>query len=376
MGACNSCGKSGPDVSDNIGYCVKCIRSRFRELWPQILQIHKTSRETYQLPPLPQYSRDGIRCTTCTQGCKIQENTFGFCGVRKVLNGKVVGGDPDDGIYEVSDLPFFEDYISILSHAQETSHMKTDQTTQNTAQHAHKMIAVFYHGCSFNCFYCPHPQVRAPVAHPQKNNAKDLAKLIDEDTRGMFFCSGGNTPYVFHALETAELAVKSRGGHNLRVFWETNGDVKERYMRRMAEISLQTGGCVILNFRAWSQPIHFSLCGLDNVETQKNLEILLEYHKQRTDPPFLIVNTPLVPGYIDDEEVKSLARFINFLDSEIPYTLSALKPSFYLNDLPITSKSHALRSIEVAESFGLKRVSIVNQELLSEAYEPEHLISI
>jgi hypothetical protein len=52
------------------------------------------------------------------------------------------------------------------------------------------------------------------------------------------------------------------------------------------------------------------------------------------------------------------------LSPDIPYSLLAFYPQFYLNDLPTTSKSHALRCKAAAENAGLRRVHIGNLHLL------------
>jgi pyruvate formate lyase activating enzyme len=71
---------------------------------------------------------------------------------------------------------------------------------------------------------------------------------------------------------------------------------------------------------------------------------------------------------VDESEIEKIAEFISSLNPEIPYSLLAFYPQFYLNDLPTTSKSHAQRCKTVAEKAGLKNVRIGNVHLLSEDY--------
>ncbi|MGD9233966.1 MAG: hypothetical protein PVH67_08905, partial [Desulfobacterales bacterium] len=79
-----------------------------------------------------------------------------------------------------------------------------------------------------------------------------------------------------------------------------------------------------------------------------------------------IASTLLVPGYVDEPEVEKIAGFISSLNPKIPYSLLAFYPQFYLNDLPTTSKSHALRCKAIAEKAGLKNIRIGNVHLLRE----------
>jgi len=75
-----------------------------------------------------------------------------------------------------------------------------------------------------------------------------------------------------------------------------------------------------------------------------------------------------VPGYVDEEEVRGIARFITSLNPEIPYALLAFYPQFYMHDLPTTSKNHVRRCLEVCKKEGLKNVRAGNIHLLSDEY--------
>jgi pyruvate formate lyase activating enzyme len=81
-------------------------------------------------------------------------------------------------------------------------------------------------------------------------------------------------------------------------------------------------------------------------------------------PPLIIASTPLIPGYIDEEEVRGILKWIASLDPMITYTLLAYHPKFFFKDLPKTSREMALRCKEVAEEEGLRRVRIGNMHLL------------
>lgn len=85
----------------------------------------------------------------------------------------------------------------------------------------------------------------------------------------------------------------------------------------------------------------------------------------RRSPPPLIASTLLVPGYVDEAEVAPLARFIAGLNPDIPYSLLAFYPRFYLQDLPATSRAQAERCRATAEAAGLRRVHLGNAHLLT-----------
>jgi pyruvate formate lyase activating enzyme len=141
-------------------------------------------------------------------------------------------------------------------------------------------------------------------------------------------------------------------------------------LRSMAALSLESGGCVKFDLKAWHDEVHYALCGVSNRRTLSNFKLLAEYADkgQRAKPPLLVASTLLVPGYIDEEEVGNLARFIASLDRDIPYSLLGFQPNFHMDDIPRTSRKHAERCLKVARDAGLRRVQIGNTHLLSNAY--------
>jgi pyruvate formate lyase activating enzyme len=151
----------------------------------------------------------------------------------------------------------------------------------------------------------------------------------------------------------------------MRICWETNGSVNPKFLDEMMDLSLKSGGCVKFDLKAWDMGLHIALCGVTNEMTLRNFERAAERISERPDPPPLIASTLLVPGYIDEEEVGSISRFIARLDPEIPYSLLAFYPHFRMSDLPTTSRQQAMRCYNAALNAGLKRVRIGNIHLLS-----------
>jgi pyruvate formate lyase activating enzyme len=131
------------------------------------------------------------------------------------------------------------------------------------------------------------------------------------------------------------------------------------------ELALDSGGCVKFDLKASDLNLHRALTGITNKRTLENFVRAAKSIHRRHDPPLLIANSLLVPGYIDEHEIGAIAKFIADLDSDIPYSLLAFHPQFYMSDLPVTSKAHAERCYQVARDAGLRRVRIGNVHLLS-----------
>jgi pyruvate formate lyase activating enzyme len=66
-------------------------------------------------------------------------------------------------------------------------------------------------------------------------------------------------------------------------------------MKKAAALSLESGGTIKFDLKAWDENLHHALCGVLNRQTLRNFEWLAEYGKQRKVPPLLTASTLLVP---------------------------------------------------------------------------------
>jgi pyruvate formate lyase activating enzyme len=233
----------------------------------------------------------------------------------------------------------------------------------------YKNLAVFFEACTFNCLFCQNWHFRSRSSEVGTLGPESIMDSCDEKTSCICYFGGDPTPQLVYAIRASKLARERRKGI-LRVCWETNGSMNPKLLMRTAELSLVSGGCVKFDLKAWHDEIHYALCGVSNRRTLSNFKLLAEYKNdnQRPNPPLLIASTLLVPGYIDEEEVGNIARFIASLDRDIPYSLLGFHPHFYMEDLPRTSRRHAERCLKAATDAGLRRVRIGNIHLLGDAY--------
>jgi pyruvate formate lyase activating enzyme len=159
-------------------------------------------------------------------------------------------------------------------------------------------------------------------------------------------------------------ALERAKGRILRICWETNGSMNPALLERIVKLSLISGGCIKFDIKAWDDYLHKALCGVSNDRTKKNFEWVAKWIGKRPEPPLLIASTLLVPGYIDEQEIRNISRWIASLNPDIPYSLLAFYPQFFFKDLPTTSRRMAFRCKEVAEEAGLRQVRIGNMHLL------------
>ena len=236
------------------------------------------------------------------------------------------------------------------------------------AEHGYKNLAVCYQACSFDCLFCQNWHYRRAATRPSKVDASELAQAVDERTACICYFGGDPSPQLPHAIRASRLALEKNKGRILRICWETNGSMHPALLRQAAELSLNSGGCIKFDLKAWSEELHIALCGVSNKRTLENLKLLAEYIKKRPSPPFLIASTLLIPGYIDREEISGIAAFIASISPDIPYALLAFHPQFVMNDLPPTSKRHAQECLAEAKAQGLRNVRLGNIHLLGDSY--------
>ncbi len=138
----------------------------------------------------------------------------------------------------------------------------------------------------------------------------------------------------------------------------------KKLLDEMVEAALISDGCIKFDLKAWDENLHMALTGVTNRRTMANFKRAAEQFNRRPTPCLLLTNTLLVPGYIDEDEIRGIAKFIASFNPDIPYSLLAFHPQFYMSDMPPTSKDLALRCKSAAKEAELKNVRVGNFHLL------------
>jgi len=361
---CRTCGKAVTELSQTLPVCLNCLRSGKEAIKPFIEEAHHRSRIPFHLAIRPPRQTSGTLCPICFNRCQIGENGLGYCGLRTRKDGVLQGVSPKEGnvSWYYDDLPTncVADWVcpgGVGAGYPQYAH-------SNGPEYGFKNLAVFYHGCSFDCLFCQNWTHRERVWDRERFTPEDLARAVDERTSCICYFGGDPTPQLPHSIEATKRALERAAGRILRICWETNGSMSPDLLDQILDLSLESGGCIKFDIKAWNDSLHRGLCGISNGRTKENFERAAQWTKKRSDPPLLIASTLLVPGYIDEEEIRSISEWIASLDPEIPYALLAFHPQFLFKDLPTTSRALAFRCKEVAEAAGLQRVRIGNLHLL------------
>lgn len=366
---CSICGRSSEIISKAIGVCVDCIRIKPEKALASAKNAHNTSRKRFDLPPSPPRAKHGVKCKICANACEIPPNGKGFCGLRTNKKGRLrhLAGTPSKGILEWYHDPLPTNCVADWVCPGGTGCGYPEYSYGNgKPEHGYKNLAVFYGACSFDCLFCQnwHYRILTKNLSPLMS-AEELASKVDDDTSCICYFGGDPTVQLPHSIKTSKIAIESNKDRILRVCWESNGSMTPSYLKNIADISMDSGGCIKIDLKAWDESLNLALCGTSNRQTLKSIEFLANYGKQRNEPPFLVVSTLLVPGYVDEAEVENIARFIASFDTKIPYSLLAFHPHFEMEDMPTTSRRAARECMKLAKKAGLEDVRIGNVHLLS-----------
>jgi pyruvate formate lyase activating enzyme len=357
MKTCQVCGKGSVIVAEVLRVCGECSRDRFADAAPIIERAHASSRRPFRLPERPPEVSGGLPCAICARDCRFPKGGAGYCGLPH-------GGRRLAKVSWYFD-PLPTNCVADFVCPAGTACGYPQFSYSAGPEFGYENLAVFYEACSLNCLFCQNWQYRYGPRSNKAISAAQLADAANERTACVCFFGGDPTPQLPHSLEAARL-IRDQNRHRIvRICWETAGNMHPKLLDRAVEIALQSGGCVKIDFKAWSEGVHIALTGASNRRTLENFERVAARIHERPEVPLLVASTLLVPGYVDVAEVARIARFIARLDPGIPYSLLAFHGDFLMRDVPTTSWEHMRRCIEAAQEAGLKTIHIGNRHVLS-----------
>ena len=344
-GKCRICEKESILISSFLGVCRDCILNNFDKALPIIESAHKRARKYFNLPyPI---KSEKPYCNLCIHNCSLNSEKS-FCGLLE--DGRRWAGTSRKGLLEWYYDPLPTNCVASF-------------VCPEKEHYGYKNLAIFYASCSFNCLFCQnwhyHDYLRRKFPF---YSVEDLIEKIDRKTSCICFFGGDPTPQIAHALSLVR-KVKNR----VRICWETNGSMNPEILKEMYALSLESGGIIKFDLKAFDERIHIALTGVSNKRTLENFAIIGRESRKYKNIT-VVASTLLVPGYVTEEEIGKIAEFISNLNPEIPYSLLGFAPNFFFDDLPTTSKKHAEKAYELALAYGLRMVNIGNKFLLSDDY--------
>jgi len=377
MAKCRFCGYESEELSRSIGICRECLRKN-----PDLvnkLDTHVKWRRRIALPPTPPRDEKGIKCPICVNECIISEGHVGFCGVMMNKGGRIVNiaGDNHAVLHWYLD-PLPTNCVADPVCSASTGRGYPRYTRINGPEYGYYNLAVFYGGCDLDCLFCQNIEhkylitgFKAGGYRENRYSIDDLYKeALNERVSCICFFGGDPTPHILYSIKLSSKILKysRENGVIKRICWETNGLVNPVFMRRMAELSRDSGGIVKIDWKAWTPSIYQALTGIDGYKAlnrlKENSRLVYRVGYERGDPPILVVSILIVPHYIDYHEVYGIASYLAGISPDIPVVLLAFYPHHLMDDIPTTSWSQMNEAISAVRDAGIREYYIGNKWLL------------
>jgi pyruvate-formate lyase-activating enzyme len=109
-----------------------------------------------------------------------------------------------------------------------------------------------------------------------------------------------------------------------------------------------------LDIKAHDAGLYHRLCDTDNATVLAAPAEILERGM------VLEVLTVLIPGWVETDEIRAIARLLAALDPTIPYTLLAFFPAYQLQHVPTPTMTQMLLAYQAAHKAGLLNVKLGN----------------
>ncbi len=272
-------------------------------------------------------------CYLCAHQCKINPGQFGFCAVRKNVEGSlktlVYGEVIAANIDPIEKKPLYH----FLPGSQSFS------------------IATI--GCNFKCGFCQNWQIsqvsKKDQNHPgYKLSPEDIVKQAkDNSCQSISYTYTEPTIFFEYAYDTAKLA-KAEGLKNNFV---TNG-----YMTKQAlEVIKPYLDAANIDLKSFDDSFYKKICSgslqpvLDSIEFAKDLGVWVE------------VTTLVVPGQNDsEEELRKIAEFIASVGEDIPWHISRFHPDYKFEGRDSTPLQTLKKAYNFGKQAGLKYIYLGN----------------
>jgi pyruvate formate lyase activating enzyme len=346
--------REGRIASRPIGHCPVCLDTN-ESVLHATKDRHKQLRiEQNLVPTIPISGR--IVCPDCGNHCRLDESEIGFCNLRIAEQGAVTYRFPGKAI-----VSWYFDPLPTNCVADWVCPITKGDPTFTYARRLSN-LAVFYGSCNSDCLFCQNDSFREMMAKGEPlMTPKELAAAANDRTACVCYFGGDPACNPAHSLETSKLLNEER---QVKVCYETNGNMSRKWLTQIADIVTRTGGTIKFDLKAVSPRLYTALTGMSNTAVLNNFRFLSEKGLKR-DGEFLVASILLVPGYVGISEVQKLSDFIKECDPTIPTALLGFHPHHAMSDLPRTSRAHAKAAKEAAMDMGLTNVRIGNMGLLS-----------
>ncbi len=276
--------------------------------------------------------KDFVKCTACKHYCNIKENSYGVCGSRKNVKGKLFS----------------------LNYAKPVS-ISLDPIEKKPLYHflpGSRTLSLGFLGCNFRCAFCQNYEISTKKGEEaelllEKNNPITPQKAVDyaleREAKSIAFTYNEPVITIEYCLDVMKIASEK----GIKSVFVSNGYASEETIKALKNKL----DAINIDLKAFNEEFYKKICGakLENV-----IETIKSFKKMNT---WIEITTLLIPNKNDsEEELKELASFIAGLDKKIPWHISAFTPMYKMNYLESTPLKTMEKASEIGKEAGLKNV--------------------
>jgi pyruvate formate lyase activating enzyme len=274
-----------------------------------------------------------IHCFLCSRHCKIPEGSIGFCGVRKVIKGK---------LYSLN-------YGRLVA-------MHMDPIEKKPLSHFMPGTSVFSIatvGCNFGCQYCLNWDIsqrrRVTGSYVSPEDAINYALSYGAD--GLSYTYNEPTIFAEYAIDVMKLAHRN----NLFNTWVTNGYMTSEAMDEIGKYL----DAATVDFKGHGNR-EFYRKYIYAPDSSPIFDALLAMKEKKVFIEITDLVVPIQNGYLESD-LRKLARWIvENLGPDIPFHLLRFHPDYKMMNVPSTPVHVLEKGVDIARSEGLKYVYIGN----------------
>lgn len=267
-----------------------------------------------------------VFCFLCHQFCTVSDGEYGFCRVRKNVDGI---------LYTLV-------YGKLIAH-------HVDPVEKKPLFHFQPgsfSFSIAAAGCNFRCLHCQN----ADISQPERREVGLGENVFPAEIVSMSLTSGCKSisytytePTIFfeYAFETAKLAKKA----GLKNIFVTNGYMSKQILCDIKDYL----DAANVDLKSFSGDFYQKVCSAKTAPVLENLKLMKKYGI------WLEITTLIIPSLNDDEKnLKNIADFIyEELGKEIPWHISAFYPAYKLKHLRPAEVDILHRAVEIGKKRGL-----------------------
>ncbi|MFW9846681.1 MAG: radical SAM protein, partial [Candidatus Thorarchaeota archaeon] len=190
------------------------------------METHEQLRNKQNL--VPSVPKGGsVVCPDCGNHCMLDEGEVGFCNLRLVGNDRIV--------HRFSGKAIASWYFDPLPTNCVADWVCPVTKGDPTFSHSRRLnnLAVFYGSCNSDCLFCQNDSFRTMMANGRPlMTPEELSDVANDQTACVCYFGGDPACNPSHSLETSNLLNEER---NVRVCYETNGNISRKWLGRIAE---------------------------------------------------------------------------------------------------------------------------------------------